>query len=229
MRSPDHPGSSPVMRDVRRHAEERLTSDNQLVLSIFEGWCAYQEVMTKAIAPLDEKQLELRAGPNLRSVREIAAHIIGARARWFFLLMGDGGDEFATFGKWDRRGSKARSTEELVNGLEATRIGIQGAIQSWTPDDWEETWPGEDDSEPEVITRQWVIWHLIEHDLHHGVEISITLGAHGMRGIALWLTPAQQRGRTDRGRAVGGELQHGPAAPGGPGLAQGRRARIDTG
>jgi uncharacterized damage-inducible protein DinB len=162
-----------------------MTSDNQLVPSIYEGWHAYQEVMTQAIAPLDAPQLELCASPYLRSVREIAAHIIGARARWFFLLMGEGGDEFEAFGKWDRRGSKAQSTEELVNGLEATWIGMHGAIQSWTPDGWEATWPGEDDSEPELITRQWVIWHLIEHDLHHGGEISITLGAHGIRGIAL--------------------------------------------
>ena len=47
------------------------------------------------------------------------------------------------------------------------------------------TWPGEDDTEPEIITRQWVIWHLMEHDLHHGGEISITLTAHGVQGLEL--------------------------------------------
>jgi len=25
-----------------------------------------------------------------------------------------------------------------------------------------------------------VIWHLIEHDLHHGGEIALTLGLHGL-------------------------------------------------
>jgi uncharacterized damage-inducible protein DinB len=59
------------------------------------------------------------------------------------------------------------------------------AIARWTAEEWEKTWPGEDDSEPEVITRQWVIWHLIEHDVHHGGEISIVLGAHGLPGIQL--------------------------------------------
>ncbi len=29
-------------------------------------------------------------------------------------------------------------------------------------------------------TRQWVIWHVIEHDIHHGGELSLTLGAHGV-------------------------------------------------
>jgi uncharacterized damage-inducible protein DinB len=32
-----------------------------------------------------------------------------------------------------------------------------------------------------VCTRQWIIWHLIEHDLHHGGELFYTLGAHGLR------------------------------------------------
>ena len=80
---------------------------------------------------------------------------------------------------------RSASAEELVTGLEATWQGMHDAIAGWTTDDWDETWPGEDESEPEVITRQWVIWHLIEHDLDHGGEISITLGAHGVPAIEL--------------------------------------------
>lgn len=72
-----------------------------------------------------------------------------------------------------------------MNGLEATWKGMHKAIARWTAEDWKMTWPGEDDTEPELITRQWVIWHLIEHDLHHGGEISITLRAHGVRGLEL--------------------------------------------
>jgi uncharacterized damage-inducible protein DinB len=59
------------------------------------------------------------------------------------------------------------------------------AIARWTPEDWEATWSGDGSSEPDEITRQWVIWHLIEHDVHHGGEISITLGAHGVSALQL--------------------------------------------
>ncbi len=27
--------------------------------------------------------------------------------------------------------------------------------------------------EDQTYTRQWVIWHLIEHDLHHGGELPL--------------------------------------------------------
>jgi len=160
-----------------------MTEDKEMIPAIYEGWQAYQEALIRAIAPLDPDQLALRAAPNLRSVGEIAAHIIGARARWFYLLMGVDGEALKAFGRWDRQGEKARTAEELVSGLETTWIGMHDAIACWTPEDWDMTWPGEDDSEPEVITRQWVIWHLIEHDLHHGGEISITLGAYGVPGV----------------------------------------------
>jgi uncharacterized damage-inducible protein DinB len=162
-----------------------MTENQQLLPTIYDGWHTYQEVIIEALRPLNENQLALRAGPSLRSVGEIARHIIGARARWFYLLMGEGGEEFKALGEWDRRDGRARSAEELIIGLEHTWQGMQASIASWLPEDWQKTWPGEDDSEPEVITRQWVIWHLIEHDLHHGGEISLTLGAHGISAFEL--------------------------------------------
>jgi uncharacterized damage-inducible protein DinB len=177
--------AAPKLEGVRTHLEIEMTVDQSLVQSIFDGWHTYQRALTEAIAPLDSDQLAIRPDPKLRSVGQISAHIIGARARWFYLLMGEGGSEFEAFGKWDRRGAKPRTAAELGKGLEATWQGMHDAIARWTPDQWNETWPGEDDTEPEVITRQWVIWHLIEHDLHHGGEISITLGVHMVKGLRL--------------------------------------------
>ncbi len=148
---------------------------------LFPGWQNYQNLLIKALAPLSPDQLNLRAAPNLRSIEEIASHMIGARARWFYQLMGEGGEQFAAYSKWDRKDMPVCSAAELVEGLEGTWQGMQAAIASWTPEEWLQTYPGQDASEPETITRPWVIWHLIEHDLHHGGEISLTLGMHGLR------------------------------------------------
>ncbi len=51
--------------------------------------------------------------------------------------------------------------------------------------EWATTYPGEPPEEPARITRPWVIWHLIEHDLHHGGEVSLTLGTHGLAAPGL--------------------------------------------
>jgi hypothetical protein len=62
---------------------------------------------------------------------------------------------------------------------------MQEAIRRWSPEEWQQTYAVEDDSEPELFTRHWVIWHLLEHDLHHGGEISLTLGMHGVPAVDL--------------------------------------------
>ena len=159
--------------------------DEHMIPIFFEGWKVYQERLVKVIAPLSAKQLSLRTIPQLRTVGEIATHIIGARARWFYMGFEAGGEAFKDFGTWDRKDSPVRSADELIHGLNATWAGMHAAIASWTPEIWAQTWPGEDESEPEIVTPHWIIWHLIEHDLHHGGEISITLGANGIAGIPL--------------------------------------------
>ncbi len=162
-----------------------MDNSQTLIAAIFDGCHAYQSQLTQAIAPLGAEQLLLPAATGLRTVGQIATHVIGARARWFRMLLGEGGDVFEALGGWDRPGQQARTAEELVYGLETTWAGMHEAIGRWTPEQWADTWPGEDDSEPALITRHWVIWHLIEHDLHHGGEISLTLGANGILALQL--------------------------------------------
>jgi hypothetical protein len=110
--------------------------------------------------------------------------MIAARARWFYRLMGEGGDEFKALARWDREGEKVRSSEELIGGIIKTWEIMHLTIARWSPTDWEQTWPGRGKA-PEVITRPWVIWHLLEHDLHHGGEISLILGLNGIEGFDL--------------------------------------------
>ena len=155
------------------------------ISTIYEGWHKYQSLFITALTPLSPDQLALRATPTLRSVEEIATHMIGARARWFYQLMGEGGEEFALLATWDRTDMPIRSADEVVHALETTWQGMQAAIDRWSPADWQQTYPGEEPDEPARITRAWVIWHLIEHDLHHGGEISLTLGMHGLPAPAL--------------------------------------------
>jgi uncharacterized damage-inducible protein DinB len=149
-----------------------------------QGWKDYQALLIKAIAPLSADQLALRSAPHLRSIGETLFHMIGARARWCSLDMHEGGEVMTSFNEWDRPGMPARGTAELVYALETTWQLMQEAMTSWTPAEWEQILGGTPD-EPETFSRSWVIWHLIEHDLHHGGEVSLALGMHGLEAPAL--------------------------------------------
>ncbi|MHB8599710.1 MAG: DinB family protein [Ktedonobacteraceae bacterium] len=162
-------------------------AEDKATLSVFyQGWHDYQQLLIKALAPLSTEQLALRAAPRLRSISDIVLHIIGARARWFHDLMEVGDEDFARMAEWDRKGAPTRDAAELVYGLETTWRVMQEALARWTPQDLQFSYPGEPgEGDPETFTRQWVIWHLIEHDLHHGGEVSLTLGIHGLEAPAL--------------------------------------------
>ena len=55
--------------------------DNQAEIDvIIDNWAIYQEQIVRALAPLTADQLALRAAPHLRSIGEIGAHMVAARA-----------------------------------------------------------------------------------------------------------------------------------------------------
>lgn len=146
----------------------------------YAGWQTYQNALITALRPLSTEQLALRAAPGLRSIEQMTAHLIAARANWFFHLLEEGGDEFARLGALDRPDGSTQRAAELIQGLEITWAGMQAAQARWSPADWQQTYTQGHPYAPTPITRQWVIWHLLEHDLHHGGEISLTLRMVGL-------------------------------------------------
>jgi uncharacterized damage-inducible protein DinB len=159
-------------------------ADTNMTLAIMaEGWHAYQAQLTEVLAPLSQEQLALRAAPHLRSIDELARHIIGMRAGWFHNILGEGDDAFGAYHEWDRPDAPVRTAPELVNGLAATWQGMQGALAHLTPDDLAQTIAGERKGQPYAYRRGWVVWHVIKHDLHHGGEISFSLGMHGLKAL----------------------------------------------
>ncbi len=163
-----------------------MTQDTFSLADCYKGWDNYQQLLVRALAPLSPEQLTLRAAPHLRSVGVIVTHIISARARWMYYVLQIDDEKLAAIGEWDAPGQPGRNATELVSGLEATWQIMQDALQSWTIADLDEVLrdTGENGLD-ETFTRQWVLWHLIEHDVHHGGEMSFVLGMHGVEAIDL--------------------------------------------
>lgn len=154
-------------------------------LSLFyKGWDAYQQHLVVALAPLTAEQLTLRASPHTWPVSRIAAHIIAARVWWLCLRAGEGSADLAPLEQWDGASAPMRSSSELVMGLEQTWEVIADVLACWTPENLEQVVPEHQD-DPTERTRQWIVYHVLEHDIFHGGEISCILGAHGLAAVAL--------------------------------------------
>jgi uncharacterized damage-inducible protein DinB len=79
----------------------------------------------------------------------------------------------------------SRSAAELVAGLETTWQTIQDALTRWTFADLEQVFPHPSREDWPARSRQYIIWHVLEHDIHHGGELSSILGAHGLAAVDL--------------------------------------------
>jgi uncharacterized damage-inducible protein DinB len=164
--------------------DERTAPTGPTLEAFYAGWETYQRRLIAALAPLTPEQLAIHAGAELRSIELIARHIVGARARWMHTVLGEGSVDVAALEHWDwdALDGPPPTADALIAALETTWRCIIESVQRWTPADMTQTFPRKRGG---MVSRQWVIWHLIEHDLHHGGEISLTLGMHGLPALDL--------------------------------------------
>jgi len=152
---------------------------------IYENWRGYQEKLRDCIAPLTNEQLTLQAAPGMWPLGQIGQHIISVRTGWFSGTLQDNDEAMNEYMSWGQRASPARSAAELARGLEETWSFIEARLRRWTPADCARTFPDEWDGQEYEVSRSWVIYHVLEHDLHHGSEVSLILGMNGLRGLEL--------------------------------------------
>jgi len=62
---------------------------------------------------------------------------------------------------------------------------VQDCLQRWTPQDLAVEFFRHRPNRTETVTREFVIWHLMEHDVHHTGEMSLILGMHGGQSLDL--------------------------------------------
>lgn len=162
-----------------------MAEDNFTLTTFYTSWKAYQDHLKEALVPRTSEQLALRAAPHLRSVGEIALHIVACRAYWFTDFLGEDCDEqMKVYASWNKialeLGASIPTSAELAQGLERTWQFMVDCLARWSPVDMGRTFPDDWDGKQVDLSRAWVVWHVMEHDLHHGGELSLTLGMHGV-------------------------------------------------
>ncbi len=179
-----------------------MSTDALSLMTVFEGWDSHQIALTRAVAPLTADQLTYRPAPHLRSVGEIASHISLGRLSWFHRMGAPGSAELARqIAPWE---SEKADTENLaalrrwmdaifqqeaaivtnpaeqMRWLEATWQMIETTLKTWTVADLAQTYRHLYQGTMYSVSRQWTLWRIMEHDLHHGGELAILLGMQGI-------------------------------------------------
>jgi len=169
-----------------------MTEHTPHLATFYSGWAGYQRNLIKIISPLTSEQLALNVSSHHWTIGMVAQHIIANRVWWFQVWMGEGSPNLAPIAHWDPADPievAPRTAAELVAGLESTWQMIADSLARWTADDLPQKFspPAALTEEERRVTpefsRQWIIWHVIEHEIHHGGELSLALGNYGLTTI----------------------------------------------
>ncbi|HLY30500.1 MAG TPA: DinB family protein [Ktedonobacterales bacterium] len=153
------------------------------LITLRNYWENYQQRLIATITPLSPEQLALPVASH-QTIGELLAHMIGARFWWFHRWIGE--EEPPDLVHWGDE-KDMREAASLVNAFDLTWQMISPALSRWTAADLERLVPppaSVAEVEP-AHTREWIVWHVLEHEIHHGGELSLALGGYGLQGIEI--------------------------------------------
>ena len=170
--------------------------------TIYEGWDSHQQALMHAVTPLTPEHLAWRPAPNQSSVNDLIVHIAGARLWWFYKMSAPGSAALArqmaawagetvdagninNLNRWLEANLQWEETVTKLPGeslkwLESTWQMIETTLSAWTVDDLAQTYRHIREGKVYRVTRQWTIWRVMSHDLHHGGQLALMLGLQGI-------------------------------------------------
>lgn len=174
-----------------------MTVETRYLAYVYDGWNGHQASLLHAVAPLTPEQLRWRPADHLNSVGEVARHISLGRVTWFARMGAPGSAELVSqISAWEQDSDGNRDivesaipiqeqATELVHWLEITWQIIENTLKSWDISDLARTYRHTWNGQVYAVSRQWTIYRILSHDIHHGGQLSLMLGMQGIEAFEL--------------------------------------------
>jgi uncharacterized damage-inducible protein DinB len=157
------------------------------LFKIFEGWEGYNRSLISALEPLPNENLAYRPGEGFRSVGEIAAHISEGRVSWFSHMEVESAKALQS--EIERKGltveAIAKDKSAILDWLERSWSMVETTLENWTADDLWHTYAMPYQGKMYAVPRQWMVWRVLCHDIHHGGQLCELLYAQGIEPFEL--------------------------------------------
>jgi len=163
---------------------------------VFDGWNGYQTSLLHAVEPLTPEHLSWWPAVDRRSVGELIRHISLGRITWFSRISAPGVGEVAQrVPRWFTDGDGSRHAVEesvlcdqpevLTEWLALSWQPIQRMLDEWTVDDLFQTYLHRFRGTDYKVSRQWTVWRIMSHDMHHGGQLAMMLAMQGVEAFEL--------------------------------------------
>jgi uncharacterized damage-inducible protein DinB len=142
---------------------------------LFGYWRTVREYLYQALDKLTDEQLAFRPREGLWSLHETVCHIAGTENAWFGVRITH---EFNNWAEADFHPADYPRVADLKALLEQVHTRIEAIYAEDADQKLKEVidlpWG-------EKTTQQWIVWHVLEHEIHHRGEIFLMLGLLGLR------------------------------------------------
>jgi uncharacterized damage-inducible protein DinB len=141
---------------------------------MYSHWDQVRAGLLATIAEFSEEELHYAPFENSWSAGQIMLHIADTEENWLHgVVQGD-------FEPWISYPlTEYPSKDDIRKLLDSTRERTIAFLDQLTTDDLKTTYK----INGEELKLRWIIWHVLEHDIHHRGELSLILGLLGRLGL----------------------------------------------
>ena len=134
----------------------------------FNFWTKVQESILYMASLLEPEDLKYTFDSKLHPVGETFDHIAGAINGWLTFVIEDGEKNPAKIP------TEKLTVESINETLKNAFTRVKKLLNTLTIDDWNKTLTDkDDDGKSYQVKLHWVLWHLIEHDIHHRTQLKL--------------------------------------------------------
>ena len=138
------------------------------IKDFFVFWPKIQASILHMATLLKREDLNYTFDPNLMPVGAAFYHIAGTYDGWFTYQIQDG-EEFPK-----PVPNEDLTVEIILDALKKAFERCNRFLENVSRNDWDkEVTDYDEENKPIKIPQWWVLWHLIEHDIHHRTQLKL--------------------------------------------------------
>lgn len=142
---------------------------------LFGHWAQVRRDLFRALDKLSDQQLQFVPRERLWSLGTVACHIASAEEGWLRYVVTRELDEFPKDYNLEKYPT-VEAIKALLSDVHARTDAYLETVGVADLDRMVETPWGN------LLSLRWIIWHVLEHEIHHRGEIYLMLGLLGMEG-----------------------------------------------
>ena len=144
-------------------------------LEMFGHWPEVREGLVQTLDKLTDEQLDFTPREGLWSLGTVVCHIASAEDGWFRYVVA------RELADWPGYTTEDYPTVEAVKDLLAeVHARTEAYLASLDVADLDRIiktpWGSS-------LSLRWIVWHVLEHEIHHRGEVSLMLGLLGLEGL----------------------------------------------